>query len=272
MLRPLQEVWLLVPSISRFQWHPFTVAGGGQDGVLTLHVKRYGAFTKVGLWGGPGRAGCDVGCARLASHAWCTCLPAAPPWPSPCKLSAALSSSRAAQQGLYPSPSTFDKQELLNGLRRRRPTTVRVAGPIGCETTTDCQLLPSPHWAHYEVLVLFGGGVGVSAWTGVPWGRWAAVAAATAGRALLAAAQHSTAGHGPAQRGRTHLTRHALTPAIARLPRPQVTALLSILRAIAERRAAGQAAGLPRRVYCVWTARALGDFKSLDAPLLEAAA
>lgn len=46
-LRPLQEVWLMVPSISRFQWHPFTVAGGSADGVLTLHVKRYGPFTKV---------------------------------------------------------------------------------------------------------------------------------------------------------------------------------------------------------------------------------
>lgn len=53
---------------------------------------------------------------------------------------------------------------------------------------------------------------------------------------------------------------------------PQVTALLSILRAIAERRAAGQADGLPRRVFCVWAARALGEFKSLDARLLEAAA
>lgn len=49
-LRPLQEVWLMVPSISRFQWHPFTVAGGSADGVLTLHVKRYGPFTKVSGW------------------------------------------------------------------------------------------------------------------------------------------------------------------------------------------------------------------------------
>lgn len=52
----------------------------------------------------------------------------------------------------------------------------------------------------------------------------------------------------------------------------QITALLSMLRAMAERRAAGQAAGLPRRVYCVWAARALGEFKLLDAPLLDAAA
>lgn len=37
----------MVPSISRFQWHPFSVAGGSADGVLTLHVKRYGPFTKV---------------------------------------------------------------------------------------------------------------------------------------------------------------------------------------------------------------------------------
>lgn len=97
-LRPLQEVWLMVPSISRFQWHPFTVAGGSADGVVTLHVKRFGPFTKT----------------------------------------------------------------LLKGLRRRRPTTVRVAGPIGCETTADIQLLPTAGWGRHEVLVLFGGGVGLS--------------------------------------------------------------------------------------------------------------
>ncbi len=51
----------------------------------------------------------------------------------------------------------------------------------------------------------------------------------------------------------------------------QITALLSMLRAMAERRAAGQAASLPRRVYCIWAARTLGEFKSLDAPLLDAA-
>lgn len=45
-----------------------------------------------------------------------------------------------------------------------------------------------------------------------------------------------------------------------------------MLRAMAERRAAGQAASLPRRVYCIWAARSLGEFKMLDAPLLDAAA
>ena len=54
-------------------------------------------------------------------------------------------------------------------------------------------------------------------------------------------------------------------------PFVQITALLSMLRAMAERRAAGQAASLPRRVYCIWAARTLGEFKSLDAPLLDAA-
>lgn len=50
-----------------------------------------------------------------------------------------------------------------------------------------------------------------------------------------------------------------------------ITALLSMLRGLAARRAAGQTAGLPRRVYCVWAARSAGEFKALDAPLLDAA-
>lgn len=45
-LRPLQEAWLLAPSISRWQWHPFTVASGGGD-TLKFHIKQYGPFTRV---------------------------------------------------------------------------------------------------------------------------------------------------------------------------------------------------------------------------------
>lgn len=57
-----------------------------------------------------------------------------------------------------------------------------------------------------------------------------------------------------------------------------VTGMLSVLRALAaERAAAGGAAAaldgavLPRRVVCVWTARHMGEFLALDAPLLAAA-
>jgi hypothetical protein len=185
----------MVPSISRFQWHPFTVAGGSADGVLTLHVKRYGPFTK----------------------------------------------------------------ELLNGLRRRRPTTVRVAGPIGCETTADCQLLPSASWERQEVLVLFGGGVGVS--QGRCRYRRAVIASASESSSLGSTGCVSIAAS-------CHPCPLVPPPPVS----PQVTALLSMLRAMAERRAAGETAGLPRRVYFVWAARALGEFKSLDAPLLDVAA
>lgn len=56
-LLPLQETWVLLPAISRWQWHPVTVASGG-GGLMTLHIKRYGLYTKVrslhklcSLWG-----------------------------------------------------------------------------------------------------------------------------------------------------------------------------------------------------------------------------
>lgn len=51
-----------------------------------------------------------------------------------------------------------------------------------------------------------------------------------------------------------------------------VTGMLSMLRAMAAQRAAGAAEGLQRRVHCVWTARHMGEFAALDAPLLRAAA
>ncbi len=52
---------------------------------------------------------------------------------------------------------------------------------------------------------------------------------------------------------------------------PQVTGLLSMLRHMAAQYAEGAAAGLPRRVHCVWVARCAGEFGALDAPLLLAA-
>lgn len=87
-----------------------------------------------------------------------------------------------------------------------------MCGPVGAEATSDCQLvLAADAFLAHEGLVLFGGGVGV-------------------------------------------------------------TALLSMLRDLVARRAAGGAdAHLPRHVLFVWTARSLGEFKTLDAPLLEAA-
>ncbi|KAL4459036.1 hypothetical protein ABPG75_013901 [Micractinium tetrahymenae] len=42
--RPPSEVWLLVPALSRWQWHPFSLASGG-GATLKCHVKQYGRFT-----------------------------------------------------------------------------------------------------------------------------------------------------------------------------------------------------------------------------------
>ncbi|KAI7839460.1 hypothetical protein COHA_006861 [Chlorella ohadii] len=47
---PVRELFLLVPAISRWQWHPISVAGAqpdasGSGSVLTLHIKRYGRWT-----------------------------------------------------------------------------------------------------------------------------------------------------------------------------------------------------------------------------------
>ncbi|PSC73660.1 Superoxide-generating NADPH oxidase heavy chain subunit B [Micractinium conductrix] len=96
--RPLSEVWVLVPEISRWAWHPFTVASGGGP-YLTLHVKRYGDWTK----------------------------------------------------------------SLLEGLRQRSITAVRVSGPHGAsEEIPGYQLSPPDSWRRYDRLVMIGGGVGIT--------------------------------------------------------------------------------------------------------------
>lgn len=43
---PLERIYLCVPAISRWQWHPFSVlAQSAQSGTLAVNIKRYGTFT-----------------------------------------------------------------------------------------------------------------------------------------------------------------------------------------------------------------------------------
>ena len=53
-VRPTQFIFINMPSVSRFDWHPISVSdalpssdGVGQD--VTLHLKAYGSWTKVNL-------------------------------------------------------------------------------------------------------------------------------------------------------------------------------------------------------------------------------
>ncbi|KAL4437426.1 hypothetical protein ABPG75_004565 [Micractinium tetrahymenae] len=100
---------------------------------------------------------------------------------------------------------------LVDGLRHRSITAVRVSGPNGAgEATAGCQLSLPDSWRKYDSVVMVGGGVGV-------------------------------------------------------------TGLLSMLRSMAAQHVTGTAAGLPRRVRCIWVVRSAGELSSLDAPLLLAA-
>ena len=51
---PAQDLFLMIPKISRWQWHPFTIAStpngaNGSSGTLTFHSKRFGRWTGVSL-------------------------------------------------------------------------------------------------------------------------------------------------------------------------------------------------------------------------------
>ncbi|KAL6785949.1 FRE1C [Auxenochlorella protothecoides x Auxenochlorella symbiontica] len=43
---PLHDIYLLFPTISRWQWHPFTISHQSPDGVLTVRIKRFGGWTE----------------------------------------------------------------------------------------------------------------------------------------------------------------------------------------------------------------------------------
>lgn len=43
---PLHDIVLLLPSVSRWQWHPFTISHQTADGALTVRIKRYGRWTQ----------------------------------------------------------------------------------------------------------------------------------------------------------------------------------------------------------------------------------
>ncbi|KAL6785957.1 FRE1F [Auxenochlorella protothecoides x Auxenochlorella symbiontica] len=43
---PIHDIALLVPSISRWQWHPFTISHQSADGMLTMRIKKQGAWSR----------------------------------------------------------------------------------------------------------------------------------------------------------------------------------------------------------------------------------
>ena len=43
---PGQYLYVNIPSISKFQWHPFTITSSPQDGFISLHIKVVGDWTE----------------------------------------------------------------------------------------------------------------------------------------------------------------------------------------------------------------------------------
>ncbi|PSC74273.1 Superoxide-generating NADPH oxidase heavy chain subunit B [Micractinium conductrix] len=168
---PVHELFLLVPSISRWQWHPITVAGTAPDtqgkweglaacarlqagvtcpgSVLTLSIKRYGRWTKAGLpsrvhlvWAArQPREFCildaDLLAAALSNDGWlkielyCTGPSAAIDGP---KLEPSASSASSGSDELKPQPS-FDQK----GSPKSSPSRVPSAATVTAAAT------PAPH-------------------------------------------------------------------------------------------------------------------------------
>ena len=44
--KPGQYLFMNVPSVSRFQWHPFTISSTPEEGFVSVHIRLVGDWTK----------------------------------------------------------------------------------------------------------------------------------------------------------------------------------------------------------------------------------
>ncbi|KAJ7672258.1 NADPH oxidase isoform 1 [Mycena polygramma] len=123
---PGQWVFIQVPEISRFQWHPFTITSAPKDPYISVHIRQVGDFT----------------------HALGELLGAGP--------NVVAQMTAAAMQGTETEKndrmSRGDFIELDPGLGAKLPA-VRIDGPFGA---------PAEDVFNVQVAVLVGGGIGVT--------------------------------------------------------------------------------------------------------------
>lgn len=125
-----QWLFIQVPEVSRWQWHPFTITSAPEDPYVSVHIRQVGDFTHAlgeRLGAGP---------AVVAAMT-----------------KAALKGSEKEDNGLYGTRGDFVELDAAGGAATSTLPAVRIDGPFGA---------PAEDVFKCEVAVLIGAGIGVT--------------------------------------------------------------------------------------------------------------
>jgi len=124
---PGQWVFIQIPDVSRYQWHPFTITSAPEDPYVSVHIRQVGDWTRA--------LGERVGAGPAVVAAL---------------TSAAM---KGSEKGDYSILGRGDFVELDPGRSTRELPLVRIDGPYGA---------PAEGFSSVEVAVLIGAGIGVT--------------------------------------------------------------------------------------------------------------
>lgn len=122
-----QWLFIQVPDVSRFQWHPFTITSAPEDPYVSVHIRQVGDFTHA--------LGERVGAGPAVVAAM---------------TKAAMNGSEKEDNGIYGTRGDFVELDAGGGASL---PTVRIDGPFGA---------PAEDVFNCEVAVLIGAGIGVT--------------------------------------------------------------------------------------------------------------
>ncbi|KAI0031682.1 NADPH oxidase [Vararia minispora EC-137] len=131
-----QWLFLQVPEVSKFQWHPFTITSAPEDPYISLHIRQVGDWTQ------------ELG----------TLVGASPEVMAQLTNTAMHGEEKDGKYEGTVTPTRGDFIELdLSGMQRALPM-IRIDGPYGA---------PAEDVFNHEVAVLIGAGIGVTPFAGI---------------------------------------------------------------------------------------------------------
>jgi NADPH oxidase len=130
-----QWLFLNVPEVSTFQWHPFTISSAPDDPYISVHIRQVGDFTTA--------LGERLGCTSALADA------------------ITRSASGKNDKSGQPESEFVDVSEALNAAKNW--PTLRIDGPYGA---------PAEDVFKHEVAVLIGTGIGVTPFASILKNIW----------------------------------------------------------------------------------------------------
>jgi len=132
-----QWLFIQVPDVSRFQWHPFTITSAPDDPYVSVHIRQVGDFTQA--------LGERVGAGPSVVAAM---------------TKAAMKGSEKDDDSTYGTRGNFVELDTINGSTL---PAVRIDGPYGA---------PAEDVLKCEVAILIGAGIGVTPFASILKDIW----------------------------------------------------------------------------------------------------